>query len=469
MKRKAVWVTIAALGLLAPGALAQAGQPGQQTQKQQQAKPSAPAKQHVHPGQQGQHGQSMGQAGQPMKGLAETNAFDEADWRALALEPSEHIEKGHSTFTRDVYATSVDFRRAAAILKISATHFAGEARTSFMKSAQILEKYADDLGAGQKPKDKKDFEANLAFIEQALAQFHQQEASRLWSNREPEVAGAFLKAAIKELDSGASWSGKKLERADKKMLGDAEKVANDMQRGKAAPDAVDKALNDVTGEVQKLAAALPATGNKELAVTISSALNEKDWMSLQEEPIEEMKIAKKVFGKNDHLDAIESLRQAAALLKLQAGHVADHKAKTLLSDAANEMDQKATALQQGTLKKAGELEPLFAKADLALSIAHVSLAQKFWSDKKTFDAGSELGGATSALEQALDYKTLTAPASTKTAIKDAKKVSTEMMRGTGFKAADVDKAIGNLAIEIGKVTEAPVRQAQKLTRRQAQR
>ncbi len=456
MKRRAVWVTIAAVGLLAPGALAQAGkEPGQHPMKQQPA-----------------HNQPPTGVDQGASPIAETASFEEGDWRALTTEPYEDIDRGRSELTKKQYpAASRELRRAAVWLKLTAGHFGTQAKGELSRAAQVLDDLSDGVMPGAQQRSSKDVDEELAFVEYQLARFHANQAAARWSSRDNDGAGLFLKMASLEADAGLKLSGKKPDAAGKKVLKNAEDTGNELLKGGSlAPDKVDKALDEVKGEIDKLASAVQPIADKQTAANINPTLDARDWMAVHGEVAEELKAAKSDFAKNAHMDAVQDMLVAAAVLELEGNRAGD-KAKAAAADTANELEQQARNVKDGNVKRAGDLDATFAKTQLALAFAHGDLAKKLWGERKTMEVGAELDAAAEALDQAIGYKTIDTPATTKKVIGDTKKLAASLMRGSGFDAAEVEKRIEAFRAELSKVGAAPTKPAKPAPkpRRQAQR
>jgi hypothetical protein len=491
MKRRAVWVTIAAVGLLAPGAFAQAGnQPGQQPTKQQPDKqqpdkqqpdkqqpgkplPAKPGQSMQQPGQMGQ--QQPGQMGQQQgqgSGIAEAATLDENEWRALTTEPFESIEQARTDFGKKRYVTaSGHLRNAAVWLKLASGHFAGDAKNELLKAVQVLNELSDGVMPGDQQRSTKDVDQQLAFVSYQLARFHANEAASRWSSRDNDGAGLFLKMAALEADKGLRYGDKKPDSDGKKAIKNGEDIGNELLKGgEVTPDKVDKALDDVKGQLDKLAAVVQPIADKQQAVNIAPTLDARDWMAFHGELTDELKAVKSDFNKNGHADAVQNMFVASALLKLEGNHAGD-RAKTATADAANELVQQARNIKDGTVKRAGDLDATFAKTQLAMAFAHNDLAKKLWGERNTMEAGGELGAAADALGESIGYKTIDVPKDTKKVIDDTKKLAAEMVSGKAFDAAAVDQQLEAFGKQLGRVGSAPLKnnkQAQK-ARQQAQR
>jgi len=154
----------------------------------------------------------------------------------------------------------------------------------------------------------------------------------------------------------------------------------------------------------------------------------ESWYPLTQEPQRHFTAALAEFAKKDYQSAALDVRQASALLRLEATR-AHGDARKALQGAEAQLDKTATALSRGKVKTERDLTTVFARADHALALAYHAKATESLAHKAYHDAGYELKAAAQGLENAATWSGDEARGAAGSAAHDARDVGDKLLSG----------------------------------------
>ncbi len=193
------------------------------------------------------------------------------------------------------------------------------------------------------------------------------------------------------------------------------------------------------------AGALPAavhaegkTPGKQAAVSPSSDQAERHF-----------KKAHEYFLEKNWEAAAAEIRKAAALLKQKAAVAASEGRKDLTASARG-LEELADRVRKGAVNSVQELDDAFARAHYALARYHNLNAAESWARKATGNAGRELKAAAADLKRGLAWAGHKAETGTETAMKNARRLGEELIKGAHQASGTVGRTIQNLGTEIEK-------------------
>jgi|GEM_PF-69581 len=161
--------------------------------------------------------------------------------------------------------------------------------------------------------------------------------------------------------------------------------------------------------------------------------------------------AKEYIEKQGYGEAASEVRNAAAILKSEAGQATGEAKKSLLQ-AEKELDGLVSGLEKGATKSTEDAQRAFSNALNAMAEYYNAEASESWSKKAIAQAGEYLKGAADALEKAWTWSGRGIESGTDAAIRYAGEMGDKIERGVKWGSAEVTKAIDDLAAEIRKFT-----------------
>ncbi|SFE56637.1 hypothetical protein [Paracidovorax wautersii] len=241
-------------------------------------------------------------------------------------------------------------------------------------------------------------------------------------------AAESLQAAARALHAQAEQAAK----ADKAQAATDARQARDVQARMAAlvkqidhtADQVRAGkIHDTAGLDRTLTRAQRADLDRRWVLT-----DVESWYPVTQEPQRHFTAALAEFAKKDYQSAALDVRQASALLRLEATR-AHGDARKALQGAEAQLDKTATALSRGKVKTERDLTTVFARADHALALAYHAKATESLAHKAYHDAGYELKAAAQGLENAATWSGDEARGAAGSAAHDARDVGDKLLSG----------------------------------------
>ncbi len=241
-------------------------------------------------------------------------------------------------------------------------------------------------------------------------------------------AAESLQAAARALHAQAEQAAK----ADKAQAATDARQARDVQARMAAlvkqidhtADQVRAGkIHDTAGLDRTLTRAQRADLDRRWVLT-----DVESWYPVTQEPQRHFTAALAEFAKKDYQSAALDVRQASALLRLEATR-AHGDARKALQGAEAQLDKTATALSRGKVKTERDLTTVFARADHALALAYHARATESLAHKAYHDAGYELKAAAQGLENAATWSGDEARGAAGSAAHDARDVGDKLLSG----------------------------------------
>ncbi len=241
-------------------------------------------------------------------------------------------------------------------------------------------------------------------------------------------AAESLQAAARALHAQAEQAAK----ADKAQAATDARQARDVQARMAAlvkqidhtADQVRAGkIHDTAGLDRTLTRAQRADLDRRWVLT-----DVESWYPVTQEPQRHFTAALAEFAKKDYQSAALDVRQASALLRLEATRAHGDARKALLGAEA-QLDKTATALSRGKVKTERDLTTVFARADHALALAYHAKATESLAHKAYHDAGYELKAAAQGLENAATWSGDEARGAAGSAAHDARDVGDKLLSG----------------------------------------
>lgn len=175
------------------------------------------------------------------------------------------------------------------------------------------------------------------------------------------------------------------------------------------------------------------------------------------EPGADFKKAHESFIKKDFKASAEEIRNSADFLKKEAASAGD-KGKKMLAASAQELDKLADSVEKGAVKSDKELRGAFSRAEHAAANNYYIKATDSWSRKETKETGEALNSAAEHMEQAAYWSGHKLNAGSSKAVKEGRKVSGKLIKGTGYVSEEVGKSLKDMGDAIsgfaGKVLPA---------------
>ena len=176
-------------------------------------------------------------------------------------------------------------------------------------------------------------------------------------------------------------------------------------------------------------------------------VDETSWYPYVDEPDRHFQNAHQSFVAKNYDKAAEEIRKGEAFVKLEARR-ASGDAKHSLNSSAQELDQLAVDTKKGTVKSVREADNAFERADRALAQSHEIKAKESWAKKETAKTGYEMKAAALSLEQSAAWAGSEAKSGVSAVVSDTRTLAGKLADGAGYAAAEVDKDIHQLGIEI---------------------
>lgn len=167
-----------------------------------------------------------------------------------------------------------------------------------------------------------------------------------------------------------------------------------------------------------------------------------------EEPEKSFKKANESFSKKDMKAVASDLRKGAEFLKKTAGCVTEDAKKALLS-TAQDIEKLAKDIEKGTIKSDKDLKKAFAKIHYDFARYSQQKAKESWLKKDARKVGHYLKAVVIHTEYAARWSGYELEAGTIALVNGVRNVSSKLIKGTGWAATEVGKAIE----DSGKVVE----------------
>jgi len=179
--------------------------------------------------------------------------IEEVDWAVLADEPSQHLALAKENITRkDFQAAAANIRKAAEHLKIAAHTASKESQAALASSEKELKALADEVTREGENATAK-FDAIAARSARVLAKDHVQKARQSMVERKPAATGHYLGAAAREVEQGARWTGREMEKGTVAAIDGVRALCGKLTEGTGyLTDETGKGISFVGAEVEKL-------------------------------------------------------------------------------------------------------------------------------------------------------------------------------------------------------------------------
>jgi hypothetical protein len=179
----------------------------------------------------------------------------------------------------------------------------------------------------------------------------------------------------------------------------------------------------------------------------------KGFFIIPHEPGKSFHEARQNFLAEEAKLAAEDIRKGAAFLRLEATREIQEENRALLA-SAEELEKLAQKVENGTVDSTKDLDEAFARAHEALAGSYISKASQAWAKKDTAQAGQYLKAAIFHLNNALAWSGRTLEASSRAAIKKARRVAENLIAGVEQDADEVHQALDAVKKERKKLNEA---------------
>ncbi len=190
-------------------------------------------------------------------------------WSDLADEPGQHLERAREAYLKvDAADASVELRKAATHLRISAAQAAASGKRTLIFSAVELEMLAQRVEAGT-VNSVGEMDAAIARALHALAHHHCVLAEKSWVQRETRCAGKQMRAAADNLERAAARTGRALQSATREVAKDVRVISGKLVEGTGfVVDEVGKGFTSLGKQVETVGKGIephPATTATETA------------------------------------------------------------------------------------------------------------------------------------------------------------------------------------------------------------
>jgi len=160
--------------------------------------------------------------------------------------------------------------------------------------------------------------------------------------------------------------------------------------------------------------------------------------------------AKENFLKKEAEASASEIREAAAFIKQESLQAAG-EAKKALESSAGELETLAEKVEKSTVASVKDLDGAFSRAHKSLAAHYQQAASEHWARKETEKAGHALKSAANHLEQAIVWGGHKLETGTKDVIDGSRTVAGKLIKGTGWVAAEVGKAMDDIGREVKKI------------------
>ena len=179
-------------------------------------------------------------------------------------------------------------------------------------------------------------------------------------------------------------------------------------------------------------------------------VEEDVWVYFVDAPEEHFQKARVSFLKKEYKAAASEIHRAAAMVSLEAAR-AKGKTKDALTASAKELHTLATKIETGSVKDVHEMNAAVARAHQALAQHHYLKASESWAKKETQKAGHEMKAAMTHVENALAWSGHKIEAGWDATVNGIREVSAKMIKGPGWVAKEVGKALESTGREVDKL------------------
>ena len=177
-------------------------------------------------------------------------------------------------------------------------------------------------------------------------------------------------------------------------------------------------------------------------------IDEETWVLLLDEPGSHLEKAHESFLKKDFHAAAAEMKKAAAYCLIEAKRATSVGRDGLVA-AGHELEKLADDVKNGTVDAIKSVDSVFARAYHALAKHHHLKASEAWTKKDAKEVGHAIHASASYVERGFVAAGHEIDADVHRTLDEARKVSGELISGSGKLGEDVGSAIS----ECGKQTE----------------
>ena len=170
-------------------------------------------------------------------------------------------------------------------------------------------------------------------------------------------------------------------------------------------------------------------------------------MDLSEAALEHFQAARELYLKGDLKGSAAQIKDASALLKLEANRAQGDLKKQMMEHARN-LDMMAGQVAAGAVKSVEQLDRDFVYAQVLLAHHHLMKASEFLSVQKIPEAGKDLGRSGAYLETGLTWAGKKMDQTYHEAITEAKDLSKKIQNGEKVSAEQLKATIDKLKNKI---------------------
>jgi len=182
-------------------------------------------------------------------GILPTTAIAASESQSSIEQTFQKAKQNYLDKNMDLAAQQI--QKSASYMKAEAAKASDKGKEALNKSANELEKLADDVKKGTVTSVKR-MEETFARAYVALAADSHIKSTESWAKKESAKAGDALDSANKYLKRSFAWAGQKIETKTKEAMKKSEELSLKLKKkGSVVAEDVGKRLKDAGNEIEK--------------------------------------------------------------------------------------------------------------------------------------------------------------------------------------------------------------------------
>jgi hypothetical protein len=176
-------------------------------------------------------------------------------------QPERNFKAAAEEYLKKEYEVSAeDLEKASAFMEQRAKTGSERTKASLNKSAQELDRLADDMEKGA-VRSVQSMKETFARADRELANYYHEKAAESYARNEFKKAGRELKESARSLQQGMGWAGYEVEQGSQAAISRISRMGEDLEKGtKVAAADVKDGISSLGDEIRKFGNSLKDSG-----------------------------------------------------------------------------------------------------------------------------------------------------------------------------------------------------------------